>query len=96
MFTGVRVDHAALDESSSNLLSTATGIEGRLDQLEAELEPLRSGWGGAAQESYRAAKLEWDTAMTEMVQLLRDFSTVVQDANDAYRAADQRGARRFG
>lgn len=96
MFAGVRVDHAALEETSAGLLATATGIEGRLDQLETELEPLRSGWGGAAQESYRAAKQQWDTAMTEMVQLLRDFSRVVAEANDAYRAADQRGARRFG
>lgn len=95
MFTGVRVDHALLERGSQDLVAAAVRIEGRLDQLEGELAPLRSGWGGTAQESYVVAQRQWDTAMAEMVMLLREFAVVVDEANQAYRSADQRGARRF-
>lgn len=95
MFAGIRVDHAALERASTDLLSAATRVEGRLDQLEAELAPLRSGWGGVAQENYVVAQRQWDSAMAEMVTLLREFSVVVEEANQAYLAADRRGARRF-
>lgn len=95
MFTGVRVDHGLLDRASKDLVSAAVRIEGRLDQLESELAPLRAGWGGAAQENYVVAQRQWDAAMAEMVTLLREFSVVVDEANQAYRSADQRGARRF-
>lgn len=96
MFNGIQVDHGRLDEASRDLVRAAVRIEGRLDQLESELAPLRSSWGGSAQESYVLAQRQWDTAMVEMVALLRDFSTGVTEANEAYRAADLRGSRRFG
>lgn len=96
MFTGVRVDHAALDRASDDLLTAATRVGTRLDQLESELTPLQSGWDGAARASYAVAQKQWDTAMAEMVALLKEFSVTVQEANDAYRAADRRGAQRFG
>ncbi|GGD12783.1 WXG100 family type VII secretion target [Nocardioides daphniae] len=96
MFSGIQVDHGQLDEASRDLVQAAVRIEGRLDQLESELAPLRSSWGGSAQESYVLAQRQWDAAMVEMVTLLRDFSVGVTEANEAYRAADLRGSRRFG
>lgn len=95
-FDGIRVDHGALDQASSDLGVAAQRISGRLDQLEAELRPLRTQWSGAAQESYRVAQAAWDQAMKEMVLLLRQISTDVASSNMAYRDADRRGASRFG
>lgn len=95
MLAGLHVDHAALDRASTDLATTGRRIDARLDQLDTDLAPLRSKWGGSAQQSYKEAKSTWDTAMTEMVTLLRDISTAVDEANQAYRAADQRGSRRF-
>lgn len=96
MFSGVRVDHAALDRASDDLVAAATRVGTRLDQLEGDLVPLQSGWDGAARASYAVAQKQWDAAMAEMVALLREFSVTVKEANEAYRAADRRGAQRFG
>lgn len=95
-FDGIRVDHGVLDQASNDLGIAAQRISGRLDQLEAELRPLRTQWSGQAQESYRVAQAAWDQAMVEMVLLLRQISTDVASSNMAYRQADQRGASRFG
>ena len=51
---------------------------------------------GDAQRAYAVAQARWDTAVREMRDLLRSTAQQVTVANDAYRAADTRGARAFG
>lgn len=94
-FDGITVDHGALDQASADLMNAARKIDSRLNQLEDSLKPLASEWTGAAQQSYHAAKAQWDQAIAEMVLLLGDVSLAVSRSNDEYRAADQRGASRF-
>ena len=95
MFTGIHVDHTALNRASTDLAASASAIESRLTRLETDLGPLRSRWGGSAQESYVEAQKRWDQAMGELVTLLKDFSVTLDEANSEYRAADLRGSRRF-
>ncbi|GAB3073145.1 WXG100 family type VII secretion target [Nocardioides zeae] len=93
--SGIRVNHGSLEAASQDLVSTARDIEGRLDQLESELSPLRSEWEGQAQQAYLTAKAQWDTAIAEMIALLESTGNAVQASNQEYRAADLRGADRF-
>ncbi|HEY1134064.1 MAG TPA: WXG100 family type VII secretion target [Nocardioides sp.] len=93
--SGIRVNHGSLEAASQDLVSTARGIEARLDQLESELSPLRSEWEGQAQQAYLTAKAQWDTAIAEMIALLESTGNAVQASNQEYRAADLRGADRF-
>ncbi|WP_447644380.1 WXG100 family type VII secretion target [Nocardioides zeae] len=93
--SGIRVNHGSLEAASQDLVSTARDIEGRLDQLESELSPLRSEWEGQAQQAYLTAKAQWDTAIAEMIALLESTGNAVQSSNQEYRAADLRGADRF-
>lgn len=94
-FDGIRVDHAALTQASTDLRSTATRIRARLDDLDQDLRPLSQQWSGQARASHDAARTEWQGAMNEMVALLEQVSSAVTESNEAYRAADLRGARRF-
>ncbi len=91
----LQVDHGALDLAGSDVLGTARRIEARFATLESELGGLRGGWTGQARLAYDEAKAVWDRALTEMVSLLTEAGTAVHRANDEYRAADLRGARRF-
>lgn len=93
--TGLTVDHGSLEATAQDLVAGARAIEGRLDRLEQELQPLRSEWSGNAQEAYIRAKAVWDQEMTQMIQLLQQTSNSVTNANAEYRAADNRGANRF-
>ncbi|MFC6153856.1 WXG100 family type VII secretion target [Nocardioides yefusunii] len=94
-FDGIMVDHGSLDQASADLGSAARKIRSRLDELESQLAPLAEQWSGEARESYATAKRTWDQALAEMVTLLSDVSLAVADSNDAFRAADRRGAARF-
>lgn len=92
---GLRVDHGGLDAASQDLHAAVARIDDRLSRLEGELAPLRSDWVGDAQQAYHAAKATWDTAVTEMRDLLGQTSRTVQQSNVEYQAADARGAAAF-
>ena len=92
---GIRVNHAALDQAASEMVPRCGDIDRRMDQLEAELAPLKSDWIGSQQESYRVAKQKWDTAIEEMRHLLEDTHKSVTLSNQSYRDADTRGAAQF-
>ena len=92
---GLRVNHGGLEVAAQDLHRAVREIDDRLNRLEAELEVLRSSWAGHAQEAYQRAKLAWDGAIREMVDLLGQTSRSVAISNDDYRAADRRGAAAF-
>ncbi len=92
----LRVNHGGLDVASQDLAAAVKAIDDRLNRLEAELEPLRSDWSGEAQQSYLAAKAQWDGAMQEMRAILAQTSANVAQSNHDYLSADRRGASAFG
>lgn len=92
---GLRVNHGGLELASQDLQRAVREIDDRLNRLEGELEGLRSSWTGQAQEAYTRAKLTWDNAIQEMVQILQHTGRTVAMSNDDYRAADRRGAAAF-
>src|SRR5262249_34681805 len=93
---GLRVDHAGLAAAADDLMRIVDRIDARLQSLERDLAPLRTSWVGDAQQAYTVAQARWDAAVREMRDLLRNTAQHVAAANDAYRAADLRGARAFG
>lgn len=93
---GIRVNHGELTNAALNMKATVDEIDGRLDRLEAELQPLRNDWAGNAQQAYTQAKAKWDAAIQEMKDLLNETHRSVDNSNAEYMAADQRGAAQFG
>jgi len=92
---GLRVVHAGLDRAADDLMGIVSRIDARLQRLAQDLQPLRVSWIGDAQHSYIAAQQQWDAAIAEMRDLLREASQQVAQSNYSYRAADARGARAF-
>jgi WXG100 family type VII secretion target len=92
---GLKVDHAGLDQAADDLLTIVKRIDARMNRLEHELEPLRTGWIGDAQQAFTVAKHRWDHAIREMKDLLHSTARQVTLSNAEYRAADARGARAF-
>lgn len=93
---GIRVVHGSLNQAAADLQQTVKNIDDRLNQLEADLAPLKSDWSGSAQQAYHVAKAKWDKAIEDMKLLLAETGTGVQQSNEDYRAADLRGAAQFG
>ncbi len=94
-FHGLLVNHAALDQATTDIRAAVQAIGDRLDRLESELAPLRSDWSGQAQETYRVSKTRWDAAITQMRDLLNQTGLVVGQANAEYAHADRAAAATF-
>ena len=94
-FDGLVVNHGGLNEVGEHLYKMVKDIDDRMNNLERDLAPLQSEWSGNAQTAYNTAKIKWDTAIAEMMQLLNDTGTTVGQSNQDYHAADMRGANSF-
>ena len=66
----IRVTFGELTAAQQTVTSTATQIQGRLDDLKRQLAPLVADWTGAAAEQYQARQREIDTAMADLAQVL--------------------------
>ena len=87
-FDGIKVQHGSLEAGAADVMKAAKDIEARLDQLENELNPLKSDWNGNAKMAYDQAKAKWDQAIADMIVLLQQASANVSTSNDEYKAAD--------
>ncbi len=92
----LKVGHAALDDASAGLRSSAAGIEARLDDLARRLVSRAPEWTGHAADSFDDARRRWDAAMRDMKEVLHAIGLAVAAANEQYRAAESANARRFG
>lgn len=95
MHDAITVDHAALQRAAADLARAVTASEECIERLAAELGPLDVEWYGSAQQAYVQAKSVWESAQHEMRMLLARLCTAVDAAQEAYRDADQAGARAF-
>jgi early secretory antigenic target protein ESAT-6 len=91
----ITVDHVALQRAAADLARVVTASQERIDRLAAELAPLQSDWYGSAQQAYLEARTVWESAQQHMRLVLARLSAAVSSASEAYRAADQAGARAF-
>lgn len=95
-FDGMKVDHAGLDTAHGDITSQARQMDSRLDDLEGQLNRLMPYFTGQASTAYEDARRKWDAKMREMQMLLTQIGSTVATSNAEYRAADMRGAGRFG
>lgn len=92
----MKVNFGALDTASADIQNSANQVQGRLDQLDRELAPLRSDWTGSASEAYQVAKAQWTQAMVEMQQVLAQIGTAVGTSNQNYQSAERANTSRWG
>ena len=94
-FDGLKVVHAGVEQTATDLKGDVDAIDARMRALERELAPLAGEWMGDAREAFVVAKHRWDSAINELRQVLHETSLQVAQANVEYRSADARGARSF-
>jgi early secretory antigenic target protein ESAT-6 len=92
----LKVNFGGLDNAAADIMGSANQIEGRIDQLESELAPLRADWTGSASESYQAAKTKWDAGMADMKALLAEIGQAVTSSNGDYQSTESANASRWG
>ncbi|TQK73248.1 MULTISPECIES: WXG100 family type VII secretion target [unclassified Nocardioides] len=94
---GLRVNHPELEAAAQAMYQTAKDMNARLDQLESDARQYVLTWAetSAQRQSWDQAKLAWDWAMKELLDLLDGVSQTTYQSNADYIQADKRGAGRF-
>ena len=81
--------------AGADIVSGANKIEQQLNDMDAQLQPLRSDWTGAAAESYQQAKNNWTNGISDMKQLLTEIGNAVSQGGQDYQSTDSSNANRF-
>jgi len=92
----IRVTPDQLAGVAGRLRGGASGIDGTLSQLAADVAPLGTDWAGPAQSRFLQLWEQWRTSSRQLQQALSDIAVLMQGAAADYTANEQAVAARFG
>jgi WXG100 family type VII secretion target len=82
------VSFEGLGQGSAGVMATHQALQGTLDDLERQLEPMINTWTGEAKEAYFQQKQKWDSASAALADILRQMGRELDNANGNYQAAE--------
>ena len=91
----LRVDFSALAEAGVDIQSAVDQLDTKLAQLHADAKPLVDTWEGKAQAAYYQRQHKWDTAATDLKNILRDIKLAVDQSAQDYAATEGNAEKRF-
>ncbi|GAA3347454.1 type VII secretion system ESX-1 WXG100 family target ESAT-6 [Amorphoplanes nipponensis] len=91
----LRVNFAALAEAGVDIQSAVNELDTKLAHLVAVAKPLVDTWEGKAQAAYHQRQQKWDTAATDLKNILRDIQGAVDRSAQDYATTEGNAAKRF-
>ncbi|MFI9814803.1 WXG100 family type VII secretion target [Saccharothrix variisporea] len=91
----IKVSFAELGNAAGSISSQAGQVEQQLEDLKSRLQPIINLWEGAASEAYMEKQRAWDTAAADLQSVLASIGVAVQQATEAYQAAEQQNLKRW-
>ena len=76
--------------------ATSRRLNGALDDLRAQIQPLRQVWSREAAEAYQAQQATWDRSAGALNEILIRLGNAVRDGADDVADTDRRAARAWG
>lgn len=76
--------------------ATSERLNGALDDLRAQIAPLREIWTREAAEAYRIEQARWEQAAGALNEILFRLGNAVRDGSDDVAATDRRAASAWG
>ncbi|HEY7051962.1 MAG TPA: WXG100 family type VII secretion target [Mycobacterium sp.] len=76
--------------------STSGRLNSALDDLRAQITPLRAIWTREAAEAYHAEQTKWDLSAAALNDILFRLGNAVRDGADDVAATDRRAAGAWG
>jgi uncharacterized protein YukE len=94
----ISVQFGMLQQSSQQLQTTAKNLTDQLDQLSANLNPIRQTWyasNSSAGEAAQQAETRLRAAAADIVNIIQQFGGKVNDAHDLQYALEQKNTSYF-
>ncbi|OBI78760.1 WXG100 family type VII secretion target [Mycobacterium sp. E740] len=76
--------------------STSARLNAALDDLRAQIAPLREVWTRQAADAYRIEQARWDQAAAALNDILISLGNAVRDGAEDVAATDRRAASAWG
>jgi 6 kDa early secretory antigenic target len=83
------VTFETIAQASQNVQRTYQNLTQKLDDLHNFLQPLVSGWTGAASEQYQAKQAQWTQAQQDLGQVLQAIGKVLEETHGSYQSTEQ-------
>ena len=80
----IKVDSIAIREKATTFDSIATNIGNNTDEIEKEIQGMKSVWEGDAAESSVAKFEKFKQAFAERKETIRNYAQFLKNAADAY------------
>ncbi|MEU1518967.1 WXG100 family type VII secretion target [Streptomyces sp. NPDC005811] len=84
----IHVEYNHVDQGVEDMIQQTRAIETTLDNLEAELNSLKTTWVGDDFNAYGKAQEGWNNAVVAMEQLLMSHATLLGNVSDNYRQTE--------
>ncbi len=92
----IKYQFGAIQAAASDINATSGRINGLLDDLKAQLQPMVSTWEGDSAAAYQAAQAKWDKASAELNVILSTIARTVQQGNDRMSDVNRMAAASWG
>ena len=89
----IKYNFGMIAQTADDINQTRGRINGNLEDLKQQLQPLVTDWEGASSEAYQQAQLRWDRAAAELNEVLGQISVTVRQANDRMSQINTSAAR---
>ena len=78
----IHYNFASIGQAADDINSTSQRINGILEDLKSDLQPLVAEWEGESATSYQAAQKKWDNSAQDLNVVLGEVSRAVRESND--------------
>ncbi len=89
------VNFGALQQASMDIQKALNQLQSQLGQLERGAGPLVATWNGAAQTAYQERQRKWQTAASELSEILRSIKIAVDESAADYQDTERKATNRF-
>ncbi|WP_103503013.1 MULTISPECIES: WXG100 family type VII secretion target [Streptomyces] len=85
----IYMNYGGVNNASDDLINQTRAIRTLLSTLEQELAALKSSWVGEDKDSYTEKQAAWDRAVTNMEEMLKNNSLLLDNLSDNYRHGER-------
>src|SRR3954470_7991581 len=91
----LRVNFGALAQAGADIQKAVSELDSRLGQLDADARPLVETWEGKAQAAYYVRQQKWNSASTDLKNILSEIKRAVDQAAQDYATTEGNAEKRF-
>ena len=93
--TEIKVEFGQIAQAASTITTQSKEIDNVLDEIRAEVQRVLGSWDGEGSDTYKQSQEKWDRAAADLNAVLAAIGTAVQQAGEAYQAAEKQNVSRW-